>query len=148
MARLRAVTRRHIISERQAATEANDRILVFGNLEIEQSSRTVRLDAKTLNLTPIEYDLLTSLARAAGRDPDALTMSIRVEVEVHGGPSSQRAADRTRLSGAYVDAMIEHIKAYESAGVDHIVLALNSGDVRRITELMETIAQRVLPQCR
>jgi two-component system response regulator CpxR len=41
--------------------------LTFGNLEIEQSSRTVRLDAKTLNLTPIEYDLLTSLAASAGR---------------------------------------------------------------------------------
>lgn len=88
------------------------------------------------------------LARAAGRDPDALTMSIRLEVEAHGGPSSQRAANRARLSGAHVDDMIERLKAYESAGVDHMVLALNSGDVPRITELMETIAQRVLPQCR
>jgi two-component system response regulator CpxR len=67
LARLRAVTRRHIVSERQAASAAKDKVLTFGNLEIEQSSRTVRLDAKTLNLTPIEYDLLTSLARSAGR---------------------------------------------------------------------------------
>lgn len=67
LARLRAVTRRYIVSERQAASEATDRVLIFENLQIEQSSRTVRLDAKTLNLTPIEYDLLTSLARAAGR---------------------------------------------------------------------------------
>ena len=67
LARLRAVTRRHIVSERQAASAAKDGVLIFGKLEIEQSSRTVRLDAKTLNLTPIEYDLLTSLARAAGR---------------------------------------------------------------------------------
>ena len=67
LARLRAVTRRHIVSERQAASVAKDKVLIFGNLEIEQSSRTVRLDAKTLNLTPIEYDLLTSLALSAGR---------------------------------------------------------------------------------
>jgi len=67
LARLRAVTRRHIVSERQAASEAKDKVLIFGNLEIEQSSRTVRLDTKTLNLTPIEYDLLTSLAGSAGR---------------------------------------------------------------------------------
>jgi len=67
LARLRAVTRRHIISERQAASAAKDKVMIFGNLEIEQNSRTVRLDAKTLNLTPIEYDLLTSLARSAGR---------------------------------------------------------------------------------
>jgi len=67
LARLRAVTRRHIVSERQAASAAKDKVLTFGNLEIEQSSRTVRLDTKILNLTPIEYDLLASLARAAGR---------------------------------------------------------------------------------
>jgi DNA-binding response OmpR family regulator len=41
--------------------------LIFGSLEIEQSSRTVRQDEIELNLTPIEYDLLTSLARSAGR---------------------------------------------------------------------------------
>ncbi len=67
LARLRAVTRRHIVSERQAEFAAKDKALIFGNLEIEQSSRVVRLDSKTLNLTPIEYDLLTSLARSAGR---------------------------------------------------------------------------------
>ena len=67
LARLRAVTRRHIVSERQAASETKDKVLIFGNLEIEQSSRTVRLNTKMLNLTPIEYDLLTSLARSAGR---------------------------------------------------------------------------------
>ena len=67
LARLRAVTRRYTISERQAASAAKDKVLIFANLEIEQSSRTVRLDAKTLNLTPIEYDLLLILARSAGR---------------------------------------------------------------------------------
>ena len=67
LARLRAVTRRHIVSERQAASTVTEKVLIFGNLEIKQSSRTVRLEAKTLNLTPIEYDLLTSLARSAGR---------------------------------------------------------------------------------
>ena len=67
LARLRAVTRRHIVSERQAVSEAKDKVLIFGNLEIEQNSRTVRLDTKTLNLTPIEYDLLTSLAQSPGR---------------------------------------------------------------------------------
>jgi len=67
LARLRAVTRRHIISERQDVAIAKDKGLGFGNLEIEQTSRTVRLDKKTLNLTPIEYDLLINLAKAAVR---------------------------------------------------------------------------------
>lgn len=67
LARLRAVTRRHKISERLDSSPDSDKILTFDNLEIEQNSRTVRLDAKKLNLTPLEYDLLTSLAKAAGR---------------------------------------------------------------------------------
>jgi probable F420-dependent oxidoreductase len=88
------------------------------------------------------------LATAAGRDPDDLAMSLRVEVEAHGGPSSQRAQNRTRLPGDDVEQMIAGIRAYQSAGVEHIVLALNSGDIPRITALMQDIAQRVMPQCR
>jgi probable F420-dependent oxidoreductase len=88
------------------------------------------------------------LATAAGRDPDTLTMSIRVEVEVHGGPSSQRAQNRSRLSGADLGQMIAGLNAYQKAGVDHVVLALNSGDVPKLTRLMEDIARQVMPQCR
>jgi len=32
--------------------------------------------------------------------------------------------------------------------VDHVVLALNSGDVPRLRALMEDIAQKVIPQFR
>jgi hypothetical protein len=32
--------------------------------------------------------------------------------------------------------------------VDHIVLALNSGDMMQIRALMENIAQKVMPQLR
>jgi probable F420-dependent oxidoreductase len=86
------------------------------------------------------------LASAAGRDPDAIAMSMRVEVEVHGRPSSQRAAGRSRLPGDNLDHLLAGIRAYQNAGVDHIVLALNSGDVQRITALMEDIAKRIMPQ--
>jgi hypothetical protein len=75
-------------------------------------------------------------------------MSVRVEVEAHGRPSSQRAQSRTRLHGDNVDQMIAGIGAYQSAGVQHIVLALNSGDIVRLRGLMEDIAQKVMPQFR
>ena len=88
------------------------------------------------------------MAEAAGRDPNAITMSARVEVEVHGGPSSSRAQNRSRLPGDNRDQMIAGIRDYQAAGVDHIVLALNSGDVPRLKELMESIAQQVLPEFR
>jgi alkanesulfonate monooxygenase SsuD/methylene tetrahydromethanopterin reductase-like flavin-dependent oxidoreductase (luciferase family) len=103
-------------------------------------------------LSPEEFsqgrEEVRKLATAAGRDPDALTMSIRVEVEAHGRPSSQRAESRSRLPGDNVDQMLACIRAYQSAGVEHIILALNSGDIPKITELMEGIARRVIPQCR
>jgi hypothetical protein len=89
-----------------------------------------------------------TLASQAGRDPNALTMSIRVEVEAHGQASSQRAQNRSRLPGDSVDQMIAGLHAYQNAGVDHVVLALNTGDMARIRGLMEDIAQKVIPQCR
>ena len=88
------------------------------------------------------------LAAAAGRDPDSLAMSARVEVEAQPGPSSDRAAGRARLLGDDMDGMIAGINAYQNAGVEHIVLALNTGDVPRITEIMADIARRVIPQFR
>ena len=88
------------------------------------------------------------LATAAGRDPDTLTMSVRVEVEVHGQPSSQRAESRSRLPGNDIEQMTAGIKAYQSAGVQHVVLALNSGDIARITAMMQEVAQKVIPQLR
>ena len=44
--------------------------------------------------------------------------------------------------------MVASIKAYQDAGVDNIVLALNSGDVSALKRLMETIASEVLPEFR
>ncbi len=87
-------------------------------------------------------------AAAAGRDPNSLTMSIRLEVEVHGRPSSSRAADRSRLPGHDPGAMAGALAAYQTAGIDHVVLALNSGDVPALTTIMERIARDVLPQFR
>ena len=87
-------------------------------------------------------------ATAAGRDPSAITWSTRIEVEVHGKPSSDRAATRTTLPGDDPAMMTASIKGYQDAGVDHMVLALNSGDVTALKRLMETIASEVLPEFR
>jgi probable F420-dependent oxidoreductase len=103
-------------------------------------------------VSPEEYSIrrqeVRDLASAAGRDPDSLAWSARIEVEAHGGPSSDRAASRSRISGSDPDQMIAGIAAYQNAGVEHIVLALNTGDTSRIRELMGDIAQRVIPQFR
>jgi two-component system response regulator CpxR len=67
LARLRAVTRRYARPEQMAVPQAGQNLMVFGDLEIDHGARTARLGDEPLNLTPLEYDLLISLATAAGR---------------------------------------------------------------------------------
>jgi DNA-binding response OmpR family regulator len=67
LARLRAVIRRYFKSDRATGTMSNDEMVISGDLLISQASRTAQLGAKTLELTPIEFDLLVCLAKAAGR---------------------------------------------------------------------------------
>jgi hypothetical protein len=44
--------------------------------------------------------------------------------------------------------MLAAVEAYQNAGVEHLVLALNTGEVDAIRSLMETIATQVLPRFR
>ncbi len=67
LARLRAVTRRSFKSGPHPGPTAMDQALILENLQISPTSRTARLGADILNLTPIEFDLLMCLAKAAGR---------------------------------------------------------------------------------
>ena len=87
-------------------------------------------------------------AAAAGRDPSSMDWSTRVEVQVHGKPSSDRASSRSTLPGDNPEMMTAGIKAYEYAGVNHVGLALNSGDIGALKRLMETIAVEVMPEFR
>ena len=103
-------------------------------------------------ISPEEYSLtkrdIEDLASGAGRDAGDLTWSIRVEVQVHGRPSSDRAAGRSSLPGDDSSRIAAAIDAYANAGVEHVILALNSGDVVSIARVMETIAREVIPQLR
>jgi two-component system response regulator CpxR len=67
LARLRAVVRRSFKSEYHPALDVVDETLIFGSLQINQSSRMVRLNEELLTLTPIEFDLLVCLSRSVGR---------------------------------------------------------------------------------
>jgi DNA-binding response OmpR family regulator len=70
LARLRAVTRRSAITAARAAelaTGQESREIAVGELKIDVDARAVALDGRPVALTALEFDLLTSLARAAGR---------------------------------------------------------------------------------
>jgi len=62
LARLRAVTRRAARTPTSTPTE-----LVVGALRVNPEAHTAVLGDQPLDLTPVEFDLLVSLARACGR---------------------------------------------------------------------------------
>ena len=64
LARLRAVTRR---TRRAPSEEDTDEEITIRELQIRPASRTASLGDTPLELTPVEYELLESLARAKGR---------------------------------------------------------------------------------
>ncbi|MEP6672296.1 MAG: response regulator transcription factor [Chthoniobacter sp.] len=65
LARIRAVTRR--TARTPAALKDSDAEIVIDKLRINPGSRTAALDDQALVLTPVEFELLLSLARAKGR---------------------------------------------------------------------------------
>ncbi|MFL6353214.1 MAG: response regulator transcription factor [Bryobacteraceae bacterium] len=66
LARLRAVIRRSLITSLEKEQHASSPVII-GNLRIDQESRVASLNGATLPLTAVEFDLLLSLAKAAGR---------------------------------------------------------------------------------
>jgi len=70
LARLRAVTRRSAITASLAGGEETGegpKEIQVQQLRLDASSRTAAIGGQPLTLTPVEFDLLWSLARAAGR---------------------------------------------------------------------------------
>lgn len=68
LARLRAVTRRkQPRATLEAVSQPPLQELVVGELRIQPEARTAVLGDHPLHLTPVEFDLLVSLARACGR---------------------------------------------------------------------------------
>ena len=66
LARLHAITRRAAAAA-HGATAAEDEEIVIAELRIDPGARRATLDGKPLALTPGEYAILVSLARAKGR---------------------------------------------------------------------------------
>ncbi len=66
LARLRAVIRRSVLSAAAAAPKASDPVVV-GDISVDPEAREVSVGGQQLVLTAIEFDLLLTLARSAGR---------------------------------------------------------------------------------
>ncbi len=67
LARIRAVLRRSGLNARGPAAPAPPSELVVGDLRLNLDARSAALGSQPLALTPVEFDLLASLAKARGR---------------------------------------------------------------------------------
>ncbi len=68
LARLRAVIRRTTdTGTRKSGDSDREAEIVVGQLRVDPNTRTAAFKSQPLTLTPVEYDLLASLARARGR---------------------------------------------------------------------------------
>ncbi len=67
LARLRAVIRRNLNTEAGSSIQNSDGLVTVGGLKINLPARTALLNDQDLDLTAFEFDLLTALARSAGR---------------------------------------------------------------------------------
>ena len=83
---------------------------------------------------------IESDALAAGRLPSDLTWTIRIEV-AENGVTDVIGIDKQACA---IDQLIEAVDAYKNVGVTHVVIALGFGDVRRITEMMQTISENLV----
>ncbi len=102
--------------------------------------------------TPEEFaagcETVREMAAEHGRDPSALTMTLRLDIGLASGPAPSPRDHQAVLTVAEPAQMAESLAAYRDVGVEHIVLAFSSGDVPALREAMQIIASDVAPQIR
>jgi len=84
-------------------------------------------------------------ARKAGRDPKAITLSLRVPLELAPKRGKAAVSDQPGFRGTAQD-VIRHIKSYQALGVSHFVFDLAAPDLKGQLVLMERFAQEVRPK--
>jgi probable F420-dependent oxidoreductase len=100
-------------------------------------------------LLPDEYGQMVKVihgwARKAGRDPKAITLSLRVPLELAPKRGKGAVSDQPGFRGTAQD-VIRHIKSYQALGVSHFVFDLAAPDLKGQLVLMERFAQEVRPK--
>jgi probable F420-dependent oxidoreductase len=99
-------------------------------------------------LLPDEYaekaKIIHGWARKAGRDPKAITLSVRVPLELAAKRGNAAVSDQPGFRGTAQD-VIRHIKRYQALGVSHFVFDPAPQDLKGQLLQMERFAQEVRP---
>jgi probable F420-dependent oxidoreductase len=98
-------------------------------------------------LSPENYrataEQIKEMAAAVGRDPGQISLSVRANIRLN--PPS--GATQSRFDGSSND-MVNAIGDYARVGVEHVVLAPDSGNVALVLDKMKQIARDVIPTFR
>jgi probable F420-dependent oxidoreductase len=84
-------------------------------------------------------------AKDAGREPHAVTLTVRVPMEVRSKRLAPPAGDRPFFQGT-TDQVVADIRAYAAAGVTHFVFDHTHQDLRALLENLERFAHEVRPK--
>ena len=100
-------------------------------------------------LLPDEYaekvKVIHGWARKAGRDPKAITLSLRVPLELAPRRGKAAVSDQPGFRGTAQD-VIRHIKSYQTLGVSHFVFDPAPQDLKGQLTLIERFAEEVRPK--
>ncbi|MGH7390201.1 MAG: LLM class F420-dependent oxidoreductase [Candidatus Rokuibacteriota bacterium] len=100
-------------------------------------------------LPPDEYAAkvarLREHAKAAGRDPEAITLSFRVPMEVRGPRDKAPARDRPLFQGTAAE-IVADVRRYHAAGVTHFVFDPARPDLPALLASLERFAADVRPR--
>jgi len=98
-------------------------------------------------LSPENYragaEQIKAMATAAGRDAGEIYLSVRANIRLN----PPAGAAPSRFDGSAQD-IVDALGDYARVGVEHVVLAPDSGDVARVRDKMEHIARDVIPSFR
>jgi probable F420-dependent oxidoreductase len=102
-------------------------------------------------LFPEEYKArvaqIRTWAKEAGRDPNAITLSVRVPMEVRSPKSKAPGGDRPFFQGTAAEVLGD-IRAYADLGVTHFVFDPVVQDLKPVLTNMERFADEVRPKAR
>ncbi|PTB17037.1 DNA-binding response regulator [Trinickia symbiotica] len=115
MARIRAQLRRH---NRSAAGTSLMSKICFGDVAVDLEVRTVEREGKAVHLTPIEYRLLVSLIRHAGR-----VLTHRQLLQEVWGPARTDSAHYLRIYMGHLRQKLER----DPAQPEHIITETGVG---------------------
>jgi probable F420-dependent oxidoreductase len=100
-------------------------------------------------LQPEEYEAkakeIAGYARAAGRDPASITMTLRVPMQVRSPREKHPAGDRPLFQGTATELRAD-VERYAALGVTHFVFDATVPDAKATLANMERFADEVRPK--